>query len=156
VDIVIRAAVIYLFLFGMTRALGKATLGQLTAFELVALVVIGDLIQPAVTQDDESLVGGMLAVSTFAVLTVLLAWLQDRFPHARKLIQGQPVIVVRHGEMRRDAMRLERLSETELLQAAREAGIRDLSDVELAVAEVNGRISFFTATATGDRSSPAL
>jgi uncharacterized membrane protein YcaP (DUF421 family) len=154
VDIVIRAAVIYLFLFGMTRALGKATLGQLTAFELVALIVIGDLIQPAVTQDDESLVGGMLAVSTFAVFTVLLAWLQDRFPHARNLIQGQPVIVVRRGEMRRDAMRLERLSETELLQAAREAGIRDLSDVELAVAEVNGKISFFTSA--GDRSSPAL
>ncbi|MCW2903854.1 MAG: hypothetical protein JWO67_6119 [Streptosporangiaceae bacterium] len=153
-EIVIRAAVIYLFLFGMTRALGKAALGQLSAFELVTLVVIGDLIQPAVLQDDESLVGAMLAVSTFAVLTVLFAWLPDRFPHARKLIQGQPVVVVRNGEMQRGAMKLERLSRTELLQAAREAGIRDLGDVELAVAEVDGKISFFTATV--GESSPAL
>jgi uncharacterized membrane protein YcaP (DUF421 family) len=154
VDIVVRAAVMFLFLFGMTRALGKAALGQLTAFELVTLVVIGDLIQPAVTQDDESLIGGMLAVSTFALFTVLFAWLEDRFPRARRLIEGQPVIVVRNGEMRREAMRLERLSETELLLAAREAGIRDLREVELAVAEVNGKISFFTAT--GAESSPAL
>lgn len=81
-ETVLRAAFIYLFLFWTTRALGKATLGQLNPFELVTLIVMGDLIQPAVTQDDESLAGGMLAVSTFAVLTVLLAWMEDRFPRA--------------------------------------------------------------------------
>jgi uncharacterized membrane protein YcaP (DUF421 family) len=146
VEIIIRAAVLYLFLFGVTRALGKATLGQLSPFELVALIVMGELVQPAVMQDDESVAGAMMGVATFALLTIFLAWLQDRFPRARKIIEGQPVIVVRNGEMQREAMKLERLTETELLQAAREAGIRDLRDVELAVAEVNGTISFFTVT----------
>jgi uncharacterized membrane protein YcaP (DUF421 family) len=144
VEIIIRAAVLYLFLFGVTRALGKAPLGQLSPFELVALIVMGELVQPAVMQDDESVAGAMMGVATFALLTIFLAWLQDRFPRARKIIEGQPVIVVRNGEMQREVMKLERLTETELLQAAREAGIRDLRDVELAVAEVNGTISFFT------------
>jgi uncharacterized membrane protein YcaP (DUF421 family) len=148
-EIIIRAAVLYLFLFGVTRALGKATLGQLSPFELVALIIMGELVQPAVMQDDESIAGAMMGVATFALLTVLLAWIQDRFPRARKAIEGQPTIVVRDGEMDREAMKLERLTVTELLQAAREEGIRNLRDIELAVAEVDGKISFFTAAGGG-------
>jgi uncharacterized membrane protein YcaP (DUF421 family) len=92
---------------------------------------------------DLSLTGGILAVSTFGLLTALMTWLQSRFPRARELIEGQPVIVVRDGEIQRDAMKVERLAETDLLQGAREQGIRDLREVELAVLEVDGQISFF-------------
>jgi uncharacterized membrane protein YcaP (DUF421 family) len=143
-DIVVRAAVIFVFLFVVTRVLGKTTIAQLNVLELIIAIVIADLVQNAVTQQDQSLLGGMLAVSTFAILGVLLMWVQDRFPRARRLIGGQPVIVVRNGEMQREAMKLERLTEVELLQAAREAGIRDLREVELAVLEPDGKISFFT------------
>ncbi|WP_214368307.1 DUF421 domain-containing protein [Pseudonocardia sp. H11422] len=142
-EIVIRAALIYLFLFVITRALGKAAMAQMNVFELLLLLVVADLVQSSIMQNDLSLTGGVLAVSTFGLLTALMAWLQSRFPRARSLIEGQPVIVVRDGELQREAMKVERLPETELLQAAREQGIRDLRDVELAVLEVDGGISFF-------------
>ncbi|MHA6796450.1 DUF421 domain-containing protein [Pseudonocardia bannensis] len=142
-EIVFRAALIYLFLFVITRALGKAALAQMNVFELLLLLVVADLVQSSIMQNDLSLTGGILAVSTFGLLTALMAWLQSRFPQARKLLEGQPVIVVRDGEMHRDAMKVERLPESDLLQAAREQGIRDLRDVELAVLEVDGKISFF-------------
>jgi uncharacterized membrane protein YcaP (DUF421 family) len=132
-EIVIRAVLIYLFLFVITRALGKAALAQMNVFELLLLLVVADLVQSAIMQNDLSLTGGILAVSTFALITALMSWLQSRFPQARKLIEGQPVIVVRHGEILRDAMKVERLPESDLLQAAREEGVRDLREVELAV-----------------------
>jgi uncharacterized membrane protein YcaP (DUF421 family) len=115
----------------------------MNVFELFLLLVVADLVQSAIMQNDLSLTGGLLAVSTFGLLTALMAWLQSRFPRARKLIEGQPVIVVRDGEIQRDAMKVERLAESDLLQAAREQGIRDLREVELAVLEVDGQISFF-------------
>ena len=142
-EIVIRAALIYLFLFVVTRALGKAALAQMNVFELLLLLVVAVLVQSAIMQNDLSMTGGILAVSTFGVLTAFMAWVQSRFPRTRKLIEGQPVIVVRDGEMQRKAMKVERLAESDLLQGAREAGIRDLRDVELAVLEVDGKISFF-------------
>ena len=142
-EIVIRAALIYLFLFVVTRALGKAALSQMNVFELLLLLVVADLVQSAIIQNDLSMTGGILAVSTFGVLTAFMAWVQSRFPYTRKWIEGQPVIVVRDGEMQLKAMKVERLAETDLLQAAREEGIRDLRDVELAVLEVDGNISFF-------------
>lgn len=143
-DIVVRAAIIFVFLFVVTRILGKTTIAQLNVLELITMIIIADLVQPAILQEDQSLFGGMLAVSTFALLAVLLMWVQRRFPRARRLIAGQPVVVVQNGEMRPEAMKLERLTEIELLQAAREQGIRDLRDVELALLEPDGKISFFS------------
>jgi uncharacterized membrane protein YcaP (DUF421 family) len=143
-EIVLRAALVYAFLFVITRVLGKTTLAQLNVFELILLVLVGDLVQNSIVQNDASLTGGMLAVSTFGLLTVLLAGLQWRFPKARRLIEGQPVIVVRNGEVQWEAMKVERMADTDLLQAAREAGIRDLREVELAVLEIDGKVSFFT------------
>lgn len=144
-EIVIRAVVIYLFLLGVTRALGKTALGELNVFELLTAIIIAELVGPAIMQEDQSLVGAMLAVATFVALTVALAWVQARFPRAGRLVEGQPVVVVLRGEVQRDAMKLERLALTDLLQAAREQGIRDLSKVDMAVLEVDGAISFFVA-----------
>jgi uncharacterized membrane protein YcaP (DUF421 family) len=143
-EIVLRAALIYVFLFVLTRSLGKATLGEMNVFEAVLLFIVAELVGPAILYDDLSLTGAVVGVSTLALLTALMAWLQRRFPRARRVIEGQPVIIVRDGEMQRTAMSLEGLSETDLLQAARQEGIRDLADVELAVLEVDGSISFFT------------
>lgn len=147
-EIVLRAALIYLFLFVLTRSLGKATLGEMNVFEAVLLFIVAELVGPAILQDDRSITGALVGVSTLALLAALMARAQIRFPWARKVVEGQPVIVVRNGEIRRTAMSLEGLSETDLLQAARQQGIRNLADVELAVLEVDGSISFFTRQRT--------
>lgn len=141
----LRAAVVFVFLWIVTRAVGRTTLGELSTFELLLYVTMGDLVQQAVTQQDFSVTGGLLAVSTFAVLTVALSWTQWRFPRLRDVVTGRPELVLREGEPLRDVMRRQRLAMEDLRAAAREQGIRDLADVEVAVLEANGRISFFTA-----------
>jgi uncharacterized membrane protein YcaP (DUF421 family) len=144
VEIVIRAAVLFFFLWGVTRAVGRSTLGELSTFELLLYVTMGDLVQQAVTQQDYSVTGGILAVSVFALLTVALNATQWRFPGTRRLINGVPLIIVRDGEVLAEATRAQRMSTADLLATARQQGIRDLAQVELAVLEADGRVSFFT------------
>lgn len=143
-EIVLRAVVVFVFLWVLTRAVGRTTLGELSTFELLLYVTMGDLVQQAVTQQDFSVTGGLLAVGTFAVLTVGLSYAQWRFPALRRVVTGHPELVVRDGELQRRVMRRQRLAEADLHAAAREQGIRSIDDVELAVLEANGRISFFT------------
>ncbi|MGH8884493.1 MAG: DUF421 domain-containing protein, partial [Egibacteraceae bacterium] len=82
-EIVIRASVIYFFLWLVARGTGKRELSQLTAFELILLVTIGDLVQQGVTQEDMSITGAMLAVGTFAFWTVTFSFLAWRFKGIR-------------------------------------------------------------------------
>jgi uncharacterized membrane protein YcaP (DUF421 family) len=144
VEIVIRAAVLFFFLWGVTRAVGRSTLGELSTFELLLYVTMGDLVQQAVTQQDYSITGGILAVSVFALLTVILNWTQWRFPRTRGLINGVPLVIVRDGEIIGGTTRAQRFSSADLLATARQQGIRSIADVELAVLEADGRVSFFT------------
>lgn len=143
-EIVFRAAVMYFFLWFITRVVGKRELGQMSAFELVLLVTMGDLIQQGVTQEDYSVTGAMLTIGTFALLIVFFSYLSWRFPGSRKLLEGQPVVVVQDGRMRENAMRYERLSDTELLEAMRQQGIEDVAKVEVGILEPDGNFSFFT------------
>lgn len=145
-EIVIRAAVVFLFLWAVTRAVGRSTLGELSTFELLMYVTMGDLIQQSVTQQDYSLTSGVLAISVFALLTVALSWVQWRFPRTRAVIRGTPLVVVRNGRLLPVAAKQQRFTESDLLATARQQGIRDLADIELAVLEADGKVSFFTAT----------
>jgi uncharacterized membrane protein YcaP (DUF421 family) len=154
VEIAVRAAVMFVFLWGVTRAVGRSTLGELSTFELLLYVTLGDLIQQAVTQQDYSVTGGVVAISTFACLTVLLSWAQWRFPRIRSTINGVPVVVLRDGEPIDKAMREQRLSLDDLTAAARQQGVRDLAELDLAVLEADGKISFFRADSGGESGAP--
>ena len=143
-EIVYRAAAIYFFLWFITRVIGKRELGQMSAFELVLLVTMGDLIQQGVTQEDYSVTGAMLAVGTFALLLVFFSYISWRFARTRPVLEGQPVIVVQNGAMRDDVMRYERLSDTEVHEALRQQGIEDVGKVKVGILEPDGNFSFFT------------
>lgn len=142
-ELVIRAAVMFVFLWLITRAVGKRELGQLSAFELVLLITMGDLVQQGVTQEDYSVSGAILTVGTFALLSVALSYITWRFPRSRRAVEGQPVVVVRSGEAQEKVLAYERLPMDDVLEAARREGIRDLAEVDLAVLENDGSISFF-------------
>jgi uncharacterized membrane protein YcaP (DUF421 family) len=154
VEIVLRALVVFVFLWIVTRAVGRSTLGELSTFELLLYVTMGDLVQQGVTQQDYSVTGAVLAVGTFAVLTVAVSWTQWRFPRTRDLITGRAVLVVRDGDLEEANMRRQRLSLADLLVAAREQGIRRTSQIEYAVLEANGRISFFTVEDDSSSGAP--
>jgi len=143
VEIVIRAAVMYAFLWAVTRAVGRSTLGELSTFQLLLYVTMGDLVQQSITQQDYSLTGAATVVGVFALATVGLNWTQWRFPRLRPLINGLPVIVVRNGELVEESLRQQKLSDDDLAAAARQQGIRDLGALELAILEADGKISFF-------------
>lgn len=143
-EIVLRATAIFVVLWLITRVVGKRQLGQMNAFEFLLLVTMGDLVQQGVTQEDYSVTGAVLAVGTFAILSVIMSWVSWRFPSSRGVIEGSPAVVVRDGEINEDILRYERLPVAELLEAAREQGIRDIADVDLAVLEPDGSYSFFT------------
>ena len=151
-EIVARALVMFLFLWLVTRCVGRSTLGELSTFELLLYVTMGDLVQQGITQQDYSITGAMLAVGTFALLTVLLSWTQWRFPRLRPALTGRPVLVFSDGSPNVDGMKRERLSLADLLVAARQQGIRSTSEIEYAVLEADGRISFFIQ---GDESEGA-
>lgn len=143
-EIVIRALFVFAFLWLITRAVGRSSLGELSTFELLLYVTMGDLVQQAVTQQDTSVTGAVLAVGTFALLTVALSFVNVRWPRARPLVHGVPVVVLSDGEPHLPTMRAERLALDDLLAAAREQGVERLSDIRVAVLEPDGRLSFFT------------
>ena len=143
-DIVYRAAAVYFFLWFITRVIGKRELGSMSAFELVLLVTMGDMVQQGTTQEDFSVTGAMLAIGTFASLMVFFAWLSFRFRRLRPVLEGMPVVVVQNGRLRQEAMKYERLDRAELDEALREQGIEDLSKVRFGVIEPDGKYSFIT------------
>ncbi len=140
--IVVRSVVIYAFLWVILRAVGKRELSQLTAFDLVVLIVMGDLIQQGLTLEDMSLTGAMLAVTPMALLSVLTGAVAVRWPRASRVLEGVPVVVVHHGAVVKEALRNERVDLADLYEAARSEGISDLRDVEWCVLETDGHFSF--------------
>jgi len=147
-DIVIRAVVMFLFVWLVTRAVGRRELSTLEPFDLILLVVIGDLIQQSVTQNDFSVTGGMLAVGTFAVMTVLFSWLAFRFPRVQPVLEGDPVILVERGKTIDRNLRMNRITHEELAAQARMNQIAHLDGIEWAVLETSGNISFIPKTAS--------
>src|SRR5689334_22268981 len=112
----------FVFLWAVTRAVGRTTLGELSTFELLLYVTLGDLVQQSVTQQDYSLTSGVLTISVFALLTTVLSWTQWRFPRTRSFINGKPVVIIRHGEPLPRALRQQRMSMSDLMAAARQQG----------------------------------
>jgi uncharacterized membrane protein YcaP (DUF421 family) len=145
-QIVIRAAVLYLFILLVTRSMGRKELSELSAFELILFVVFGDLIQQGVTGDDRSVTGAALAVTTFALLTVLFSYVSFRSSRAQRLLQGIPVVVVRDGRILDDVLRIERLLPDDLKEEARRQGIADVGEVRIGVLEADGKFSFVRAS----------
>lgn len=141
-EIVVRATVIFFFLWILTRGMGKRELSQLTAFELLLLVTVGDLVQQGVTQEDMSLIGAMLSVGTIAFWALFFAYLTFKFRRARPILEGLPVVILRDGEVLDDFLAAERMTVDELKEEARTQGIDDLVKVRLGVLEPDGKISF--------------
>jgi uncharacterized membrane protein YcaP (DUF421 family) len=153
-EIVYRAAFVFAFLWFITRVTGRTTLGELSTFQLLLYVTMGDLVQQGVTQQDYSVTGAVLAVSVFALLTVLVSWLNSRVKVVRPLTHGTPVVVVDNGAPVMDTLRAQHMSVDDLMAAARAQGIERLGQIRIGVLETNGRVSFFTGEPQSGASEP--
>jgi uncharacterized membrane protein YcaP (DUF421 family) len=141
-DIVVRAAFGFAFVFLLTRIVGRRELSSLEPFDLILLVMLGDLVQQGVTQSDMSFTGLMLAGGTLASMTVLVSYLSFRFKRLRPLLDGEPIVIVQDGKTLDRNLRRERLTVEEVLTQARLQQIASLDDVQWGVLETTGAISF--------------
>ncbi len=141
-DIVVRAIVGFFFVLFLTRVVGRRELSSLEPFDLILLIMIGDLVQQGITQNDFSVTGMLLVGSTIALLTVLVSWSSFRFPRLRPVIDGEPVIVVEDGKPIERNLARNRITLEELAAAARIEQIASIGDVRWAVLETGGKISF--------------
>jgi len=143
-EIVLRSAAIFLIISVLLRAMGRRELAEITTLELVILVIIGDMVQQGVTQEDMSVTGATLAISTMGLMAVGASMISAHFPRVRPVVEGRPLVVVHDGAMRLDVMRQERITDDEVLEAARKRGIADLADVAWCIVEADGKFSFIT------------
>ena len=141
-DIVVRATVAFFFVFLLTRIVGRRELSSLEPFDLILLVMLGDLVQQGITQSDFSVTGLMLAAGTIALLVVLVSYVGFKFRRLRPILDGEPIVIVQHGEAIEANLRRERVTEEELMSQARLQGIEHMSQIKWAVLERTGEISF--------------
>jgi uncharacterized membrane protein YcaP (DUF421 family) len=141
-DIVLRAVFLYLFVVFLMRVIGRRELSSMTPFDLVLLVVLGDSIQQGLTQDDYSVTGAVLAVGTIATLQVITSYTSFRSKKARSILEGEPVVLVERGEIVQTNLRRERMTADEIAEEMRQQDVSSLEEVEWAILEVNGSISF--------------
>ena len=145
-DIVLRAAVAYVFILFMLRIIGRRELSTLAPSDLVLLVVMGDLVQNGVTQSDQSVTGVFLALSTFALLTVAVSVLTFKSRRAQTVIEGAPLILVQDGKPVEKNLRSERLNIDDVAEEARGQGIERLDEIKWCVLESSGSLSFIKAS----------
>lgn len=138
---VLRSVVVYLFLLVAFRLAGKRLLGQLTAFDLVVLLIISNVLQNAAIGNDVSLGGGLLGASVIMALNWLVAWLTFRHKRVERLVENTPTILVKHGEVLHANLEREHMSMPELRAALRREGIATMSEVRYAILEEDGRVS---------------
>src|SRR5919112_5248039 len=104
-DLVFRTVYVFVLIFVVTRAVGRRELSSLEPFDVILLVVIGDLVQQGVTQSDYSLTGGILAILTIGVLTVATTYLNFRLRRLRPLLEGEPIVLIERGNLIDDNLR---------------------------------------------------
>ena len=141
-DIVVRAFFAFAFVVLVTRLIGRRELSSLQPFDLILLIVLGDLIQQGVTQSDYSFTGLVLAGGTFALLTVAVSYLVFRFRSLRPVFEAEPLVLVENGKVIERNLRRERMTPDEVAAEARMQQIASLADVRWAVLESSGKISF--------------
>lgn len=141
-DLVIRTVVVITLVFGLTRIVGRRELSSLEPFDVILLVVVGDLVQQGITQSDDSVTGAAIVLATVGLLVVGLSYLSFRVPRLRPLLDGEPIVLVVDGAPIERNLRRERITIDDLLAEARAQQISSLADVRFAVLETSGQISF--------------
>jgi uncharacterized membrane protein YcaP (DUF421 family) len=138
---VVRAVAVYAFLLVAIRVFGRRELGQLTAFDLIVLLTLSNILQNAMIGNDNSLVGGLLGAVVLLVANLGVAYVVFRSRRLERVVNGEPKVLIKDGRVLSGAMRSEKLTEQDLLSAVRREGLIGFEEVQVAISEPNGLIS---------------
>jgi uncharacterized membrane protein YcaP (DUF421 family) len=139
---VLRAAAIYAFLLVLFRLTGRRALSEITTFDFVLLLVIGEATQQALLGDDFSVINAFVVIATLVLIDILLSLFKQRSPQVGRFLDGMPLIVVEYGKPLTQRLRKARLTEEDILEAARQSqGLERMEQIRFAVLEKNGQIS---------------
>ncbi len=143
-EFIFRAVVVYVVVLAMVRVSGKRAMGQLTPFDMLLIVLLGNAVQNALLGEDTSLGGGLLLAATLIALNFGVGLITSRSDRAERLIEGEPVVLARDGHVFRDVLRRELVSNADFQAAMRQQGCPGLDNVHLALLETNGHITILT------------
>ena len=143
-DLVLRTIFVFFLILLVTRVVGRRELSSMEPFDLILLVVIGDLVQQGVTQSDYSITGTTTVIVTMALLVVGTAYLSFRFRRLRPLLEGEPTLLISEGRLLERSLRRQRMTVDVLRAEARQQSIGSLDEIRYAVLETNGKLSFIT------------
>jgi len=141
IHIIFSSIAVYFFIILAIRLFGKKELAQLSVYDLVFILLISNAVQNAMVGPDSTLTGGLVAAGSLFVVNFILKKLQFNFPKFGKAIQGEAVMLVFQGKILSSHLKNYGITEDELMEVIREHGVSSVSDVDLAVLEVDGNIS---------------
>jgi uncharacterized membrane protein YcaP (DUF421 family) len=149
-DSVIKAVVVFFALWAIIRVSGRRTLGEMTAFDFILFMIIGGSTQRAITGQDYSLTNALLLVATFVALDIALSILELRSPMFRRILNAMPMILVENGYLMTERMRRARITEDNVLEAARRLhGLERIDQIKFAILEATGEITIVPAVQAG-------
>jgi hypothetical protein len=140
-ELILRASAVYGFILFLLRISGKRQLGQLSAIEFVAILLISNAVQNAMNAGDNSLTAGLILSAVLVLLSTGIAILSYRSKRFRHWVEGTPTILIRHGEVIRPHLEKERLTHEELVSLLRRQGVHKIHEIELAILESDGSLS---------------
>ncbi len=141
-DIVIRAAILYISLFILFRISGRRTLSEITPFDFVLLLIIGEATSQGIMDDDFSLTNAIVLILSLLVIDIILSELKEHIPYFRKITDGVPMVVVQDGKFLEERIRKARINKEDILESARRTqGLAAIEQIQYAVLETNGSIS---------------
>jgi uncharacterized membrane protein YcaP (DUF421 family) len=140
-ELVLRAVIVYFAVMLLIRMSGKRTIGEFTPFDMVVLLLVAESTQGALIGNDGSIAGGLIVCATLIGLNFLIGFLSARFRFVDRLVEGEPVVLIRHGQVFSRALRRHNLPQSDLDEALRRNGIATAAEVDLAMLENDGKIS---------------
>ena len=142
--IAFSSLVVYLFILVFIRLFGKKELAQLSVIDLVFILLISNAVQNAMVGSDSTLTGGLVAAATLFIANYLLKMILYKFPKFGKIVQGHAILLIYKGKIIEKNMEKAKISHAEVKEAVREHGVMDVSEVDLAVLEIDGNISILS------------
>ena len=140
-ELVIRGAVVYVFLITLLRITGKRQIGQLSPLDLVLLLILSNAVQNSMNAGDNSLIGGLISAATLVALNYLIEYATVKSKKLEGIVEGRPQVIIHEGKLFEDVISKAKITQLEVESTLRESGFFDLKDVKLAILENNGKVS---------------